>query len=220
MLVFDVNDTLTDQSLFARRLEQVGAPGHIAHTWYASTLRDGIALTLLDAARPYADVAGDVLRGLLHHAQDLDRDVADAAAYVLDGFAQVPAHPDVAPGLRLLADAGHRLVTLSNGSVDVAHGMLERAGVIDTVELLLSAEDAGAWKPDPRAYRYAAERTGVPLADLVMVAAHPWDLAGAAALGMRTAFVDRTGAPWPDVFRRPDLHVGSVGELDAALRRP
>lgn len=38
-----------------------------------------------------------------------------------------------------------------------------------------------------------------------MVAVHPWDLMGAATVGMTTGWVDRTGSPWPDVFDGPDV---------------
>ncbi len=54
-------------------------------------------------------------------------------------------------------------------------------------------------------------------ADLVLVAVHPWDIDGAARAGWRTAYLDRTGTPWPAVFRRPDHHVRSLTELAGAL---
>ena len=50
-----------------------------------------------------------------------------------------------------------------------------------------------------------------------MVAVHPWDLDGAAAAGMRTAWIDRDRLPWPDSFRAPDLRVQSFEELAEAL---
>ena len=106
---------------------------------------------------------------------------------------------------------------MSNGAASVAEGLLSRAGVRDAFEQVLSVEDVGAWKPDPRVYRHALEVCGVPPADALMVAVHPWDLHGAHQVGMRTAYIDRTGAPWPEVFDRPEITVSAISELAAAL---
>jgi 2-haloacid dehalogenase len=93
-------------------------------------------------------------------------------------------HPDVPQGLQAFADAGLWVVTLTNGSLAQAETLLEGAGVADLVERRLSVDDAGRWKPHPDAYRYAARRCGVLLERCAMVAVHPWDLQGAAAVGM------------------------------------
>ena len=84
---------------------------------------------------------------------------------------------------------------------------------------MLSVEDAGVWKPAPGAYAYAADRCGVDVADLMLVAVHPWDVDGAARAGLRTAWVNRTGSAYPAHFRRPDVEVASLGQLAAAARR-
>ena len=94
------------------------------------------------------------------------------------------------------------MVTLSNGSASVARRLLTRAGVAQHLEMMLSVEDAGVWKPAPGAYAYAAHRCGVDVADLMLVAVHPWDVDGAARAGLRTAWVNRTGSGYPAHFRR------------------
>src|SRR5690348_2250648 len=65
VLVFDVNETLTDMSPLAGRLADVGLPGQVLPAWFAGVLRDGVALTLAGGRATFADVAGDVLRTLL-----------------------------------------------------------------------------------------------------------------------------------------------------------
>ena len=45
LLVFDVNETLSDMAPMDERFEDVGAPAHLAKTWFAGLLRDGVALT-------------------------------------------------------------------------------------------------------------------------------------------------------------------------------
>ncbi len=51
-----------------------------------------------------------------------------------------------------------------------------------------------------------------------MIAVHPWDLHGAARAGMRTAWIDRYGSPYPQYARTPDLRVSGVRELAARLK--
>lgn len=60
-------------------------------------------------------------------------------------------------------------------------------------------------KPAPRPYRYAAAELNVDVARTALVAAHPWDCAGAHNAGLRTGWVNRTGATWPHVFPPPDI---------------
>ncbi|MDD9205060.1 HAD hydrolase-like protein, partial [Georgenia sp. 10Sc9-8] len=116
-------------------------------------------------------------------------------------------------GVRALRAAGVRLVTLSNGGAEVAHGLLERAGVREEFEALLSVQDAPRWKPAPEAYAHALQHAQVTPADAMLVAVHPWDVDGASRAGLRTAWVNRSGGPYPDFFRPPEATVGSLTEL-------
>jgi 2-haloacid dehalogenase len=106
-----------------------------------------------------------------------------------------------------------RLVTLSNGASTVAERSLEAAGLRGEFEALLSVEEAGAWKPAPAAYQFAARRCGVDVADLLLVAVHPWDTDGAVRAGAAAAWVDRAGSPYPPYFSRPQYTARSLVEL-------
>ena len=127
----------------------------------------------------------------------------------------MPMSPD---GIRALSASGIRLVTLSNGSASVAEGLFDRAGIRDHFEALLSVEQAGTWKPAAGAYAYALERCGVDPMDAMLVAVHPWDIDGAARAGLATAWIDRTGVPYPEYFKTPDLAPRSLVELADQLR--
>lgn len=216
VIVFDVNETLSDMRPLAQRFADLGAPEHLARLWFASLLRDAFALTAAGAQQPFAVLAADELRSVLHGA-DLDRDVDAAVEHVMGGFAELAVHPDVPDGARALRASGRRLVTLSNGAARVAEGLLTRAGVRDQFEALLSVEDAGAWKPARAAYEYAARVCGTPLSDMLMVAVHPWDIDGAARAGMQTAYIDRSGAPYPGSLTAPTLRARDLADLARQL---
>ena len=216
VVVFDVNETLSDLTGMERRFEEVGAPGSLSPLWFASVLRDGFALTAVGANARFADIGADLLRGLLPRAGVVG-DIDTAVDQVMAGFSALSLHPDVVAGVRALHAAGLRLVTLSNGAATVAEGLLGRAGVRDLFEHVLSVEEPGVWKPAARAYEFAAERCGVAPGEMMLVAVHPWDLDGASRAGLRTAWLNRNGGPYPSYARRPTVTVTSLDDLPAAL---
>ena len=99
----------------------------------------------------------------------------------------------------------------------VAESLLERAGIRDRFERLLSVEQAGTWKPGAAAYSYALERCEVGPRQAMLVAAHPWDIDGAARAGLGTAWIDRDDGVYPAYFRSPDLRTPSLLRLAEQL---
>jgi 2-haloacid dehalogenase len=112
---------------------------------------------------------------------------------------------------------GVRIVTLSNGSPQVSEALLERARIRPLVERCLSVADAGRWKPDRSAYRFAAERCDVQPSELMLIAVHPWDIDGAARAGLLTGWVARNGGEYPPYFKTPDIRERDLRKLVAAL---
>ncbi len=216
VVVFDVNETLSDLSPMSERFADLGVPGSMAKQWFAALLRDGFALTAAGASEKFAVVGEGVLRTLLA-AEELDRDLDEAVEHVMSGFTALPVHADVPEGVRALHGLGLRLVTLTNGSTAVGEQLFAQAGIRDAFETLLSVEDAGAWKPDPASYAYAARTCGVEASELLLVAVHPWDIDGASRAGLATCWVSRSGAGYPGHFRPPTHTVQALPELAALL---
>lgn len=108
-------------------------------------------------------------------------------------------------------------MTLSNGSARIARKLFSEAGIRESFESLLSVEDAPAWKPARASYEYAAASSGADPAGMLLVATHPWDIHGAARAGLRTAWLNRTGASYPGYFEAPDFSVTALTELPTAL---
>jgi 2-haloacid dehalogenase len=190
LLIFDVNETLSDMTHLGDRFVEVGVPPYLAAPWFAGLLRDGFALTVTGHNPSFADVAHASLRTVLHDKANVEA----ASRHIMAGFLELPLHDDVRDGIRALAGMGLRLVTLSNGSADVAEGLFARGGIRDRFERVLSVEDAPAWKPAASAYAYALRECDVRPQDAMLVAVHPWDVHGAKAAGLLAAWVDRTGA--------------------------
>jgi 2-haloacid dehalogenase len=215
VIVFDVNETLSDMSPMGDRFADAGAPEHLAKLWFATLLREGFALAAAGDAAPFAEIGAEALTGLLRTAGVAAPEAT--AKRLAASVADLPLHPDVPEGVRALRAAGHRLVTLTNGSAQVAEKLFTAGGIRDEFEALLSVEDAPAWKPHPSSYQYAAQQCGTRAEDMLLVAVHPWDIHGAARAGLRTAWVNRTGAAYPSYFARPDLTVDSLAQLASGL---
>ena len=109
------------------------------------------------------------------------------------------------------------LTTLSNGNIGLLTHMAKRAGL--PWDCILSAEVFRAYKPDPATYLGVAKVFDLPPSQVMLVAAHHDDLAGARSCGLRTAYIERPlefGARHPkDVSPQPgnDLHCTSLLEL-------
>ncbi|MBG6058210.1 2-haloacid dehalogenase [Cryobacterium sp. MP_M5] len=161
-------------------------------------------------------IGSEILRAILHDVA-LTRSLDEAVDHVMNGFATLSLHPDIADGIRDLKKAGLRLVTLSNGSAQVAESLLARAGLRSEFESLLTVEDAPAWKPVRSADDYAADVCGVQPADLLLVAVHPWDIHGAAQAGFRTAWLNRADEIYPSYFAEPDHIISALGGLATQL---
>ena len=221
-LVFDVFGTLVDwRSSIARAFaaaEVDGDPSDLADDWrgrYAPALEESNS-----GQRPAGtldELHGATLDELLA-ARGLPPVDAATKAQLVRRWHELDPWPDVRVGLELLR-RDRVTATLSNGHVallvDLArHGDLR-------FDAILSAELAGAYKPAPQVYLRAAELLAVRPAELMLVAAHPFDLAGGRGAGLRTAFVDRPlehgeGSPARS-DPEADISVASLPELAERL---
>lgn len=212
---FDVNETLTDLTSVQSAFVDAGLRAEDVRIWYLSVIRDGFAATILGDNRGYAVIGAEIARGLIRAADPArsSTSVDDAASSIMSAMVAAAPHADVIPGIVALADAGVRVMTLSNGSADVAKKLLGSTPADAAVEKYLSVDDAGAWKPAPVSYRYGLREAGVAAVDALMVAIHPWDLEGARRVGLRTAWINRSGATYPSLFAPPDIEADSVTGL-------
>ncbi len=132
---------------------------------------------------------------------------------------RLDAWPDSVDGLVRLKRR-FTICSLSNGNIGLLTNMAKRAGL--PWDCVLSAEIFRAYKPDPRAYLGAVKVFDLQPSQVMLVAAHHDDLAGARACGLRTAYVERPlefGAAHPkDVSPRPDNDLHCSDLLDLARR--
>ncbi|TVT19157.1 haloacid dehalogenase type II [Amycolatopsis rhizosphaerae] len=143
------------------------------------------------AERGLSDAVGEAARARLVHA-----------------WHRLPAWNDVAEGLARLRSR-YVLAALSNGGFALLTHLVKAAAL--PFDCILSAELAQTYKPDAKVYRTAASLLDVAPSRVLMVAAHGWDLEGAAAAGLRTAFVERPREKGP--HRAADQAAGITADL-------
>jgi 2-haloacid dehalogenase len=213
-VAFDVFGTLVDwRSGVADAFRASGVSGdpyELAAAWRARYRP--ILAEVNDGERPWGSFDDLHLVTLDDLLSERGAELPDAARRELvSAWHRLDPWPDVRAGLEALRRE-RPVAMLSNGHVallvDLArHGDLR-------FDAVLSAELAGAYKPAPEVYRTAARLLGVPPDELMLAAAHPWDLEGARGAGLKTAFVDRPLEYGPGSEPRQDPDADeSVGDL-------
>ena len=201
-VLFDVNGTITDPAGLGEAWGRPELGARILRCAVESAMTD----TIVGVHRPL----GEHLRGALTleaARSGLDAALVDEAA---ERATRLSPWPDAREALDLLADAGVTVAALTNSGAEAGRATLERAGLLDRFDHVLGVEAVEVFKPHPRTYTHAVSHLGGRPEGIVLVAAHGWDVAGAAHAGLRTGFVTRTeGAlspmvPAPD-FETPDL---------------
>ena len=217
VLVFDVNETLIDITSLEPHFERIFGDRGVLREWFNQLVMYSMTVTVSDAYIDFFALGQAVLRmiGDCRHVQISEGDLDELA----HGMRTMPAHRDVADGLKALNAQGYRLVTLTNSPPKPGVPTpLEHAGLAGFFEQQFSVDSWRVFKPSRQLYTGVAEQLGVAPSDCMMVAAHVWDTIGAQAAGFSGALITRPGnAPLPTPeLPQPDVVVTDV--LDLAHR--
>jgi putative hydrolase of the HAD superfamily len=124
----------------------------------------------------------------------------------------VELFPDVRPVLESLASR-YTLVAVTNGNA-----RLDRIGIDHLFDAVVSARSAGAAKPARPIFDAAVSVGGAAAHETLHVGDHPeFDVQGARAAGLRTAWLNRNGHEWPLEFEPPEQTIANLRELDELL---
>lgn len=121
--------------------------------------------------------------------------------------------PDALPMLAALraSDPGARFGIITNGPADIQREKVVMLGLPPLVETIVISGEVGVAKPDPAIFTLALDRLGGQASDAIYLGDAPdVDIGGAQAAGIRAVWMNRTGAVWPVVHRRPDAEVTSL----------
>ncbi|MEM7749632.1 MAG: haloacid dehalogenase type II [Pseudomonadota bacterium] len=214
-ILFDINETVLNLETLRPRFEAAfGDPG-VTATWFAMLLHSSTVCALTGVKTGFAELAGTMVDTL---AARRSVTVSDAQRTdILGGFASLKPHDDIVPALQTLKSVGYRTVAFSNSSLKLVSSQIENAGLAEHYDEIVSVEETGSFKPDPKVYQFVADRVSRSLSDLRLVATHDWDTHGAMTAGMAAAYIDRTGAPYHPLYRRPAVFATTMGDVVAGI---
>jgi len=209
VVLFDVNGTLTDPAGLG---EPWGRP-ELGLSMLRGAVQSALVDVVLGECRPFSEHVRAAIQVEAARA-GLDAsliDVATERATHLDPF------PDAAQALDRIRGAGLRVAALTNSGAEGGRRTLEAAGLLDRFDHVLGVDAVGTFKPDGRTYAHASAALGVRPADIVLVAAHGWDVAGAKHAGLRTAWIARGETALSSVFPEPDLRADDLQGIATLL---
>ena len=202
---FDVYGTLFDitgEDWAAPEVVAAARSKQLQYSWLVS---------LMGAYRPFRDLTrAAVENALAVHGAHADVDS------VMEAMLHIRPYPEMAAALESIARSA-RLAVLSNGDPESLEALLANAGVRDRFEWVISADEVRVYKPAPAVYQRLLDRTGAARERVLFVSSNGFDVAGAAAFGLRVAWVNRRGAPPEGVGGRPEIDVRDLTQLAGRL---
>jgi 2-haloalkanoic acid dehalogenase type II len=166
--------------------------------------RDAVSARMIASARytPYEDLVAEAASAM--------GIPGSAVTGLFEGWRTMTPWPDA----QAIASLKAPFALVTNSSQALAELAAERSGL--RPQFVLSAEEAGWYKPDARVYRLACRRLGIPAGRALFVAGSAYDAVGARDAGLQNAFVARR----PDQrVPEPVPVVGSLADVVAAIDR-
>ncbi|WP_106476771.1 haloacid dehalogenase type II [Phytohalomonas tamaricis] len=190
-IVFDINETLLDVAALDPFFIKLFDDSRTRTEWFLTLEENWLTATILERYKPFGELAQAALvmvgqRRGIEIAEEVQQELAER-------LKQLPAHEDVHEALKILRESSLPLVALTNGTLSAVQQQLQSAGLHDYFVAIMSVDEVQRYKPAPEPYQMVAKRMNIATSDMLMVAAHAWDIAGAASAGCRTAFVTRPG---------------------------
>jgi len=222
VFVFDIGGTLLDSTgtlQDACTAELAAALGPDSAAEFATTWEDRVGernAAIIEGEVPWAPsehLRREELASLLP-SFDLAAEGAEFEALKDVGF-RSRAFTDAAAGLDQLAQRAH-VVGLTNTDLAASSASCARAGL--QWHALFSTEEKQTLKPRPEAYLLPEERLSIDPTQSYFVAAHPWDLRGAAGRGYRTVYIPRPHADGPRPDDAFDVTIETISDLIDLVR--
>ncbi len=209
-VVFDLNGTLTDTAALAAPWGDAAPP-----RFGTDVLDEAMAMSMVDTLTGTFRRFPDLLLGALVRRARLAGLGLEPVAAAMEAATTLPARPEAAAALDHLREHGHAVAVLTNSAAVAGRHTLDAAGLLVRVDRLDGADAVRAYKPDPRVYALT-----VAPADAWFVAAHWWDVTGAARAGFRTAWVSAADGVLPETAPPPDVVAPDLLSAARAITDP
>ena len=211
-IIFDAYGTLFDVTAPTRVAGFGDLARPVSDLWRLKQLQYTWLRTIQGLYADFETVTGDAL----DHAMDQHGiDDADLRENALAAYRALPLFDD--SQLCLDALQGDRLAILSNGTASMLGDILNKAGIADRFEAVLSADSVGLFKPAEPVYAMAPDRLGIDPEDTYFISSNGWDIAGSAAFGYRAIWINRGGLAMDRMPAEPEHVLDGLAGLPKLL---
>ena len=201
--LFDAYGTLFDvHSSVDRHRERLGERADaISSLWRQKQLEYSWLRSLMQRHVDFWQITTDALDYVF---ETFGVDDNALKAQLLEAYQVLDCYSEVPETLLRLKRAGMRTAILSNGPPAMLQAAVEGNRLVDLIDEVLSVEEVGIYKPEPRVYRLAVDRLGIPAHHITLQSSNNWDIAGASSFGLRTVWINRFSQPLDRLGFGPD----------------
>lgn len=210
--VFDAYGTLFDVHAAIARHRAAAGPDadRFSEIWRAKQLEYTWTNTLAGRYADFWTLTQQALDFTFARVPSVDRALRDK---LLDTYMTLDAFPDARAMLRDLKARGEKTAILSNGSPAMLDAAVAAAGLMSSLDAVLSVDVLRMYKPRPEVYALATKAFSVTPAEIMFISSNRWDVMGAAAFGFRTAWVNRAKLPDEYAGLAPPAVLSDLSEL-------
>jgi 2-haloacid dehalogenase len=108
---------------------------------------------------------------------------------------------------------GYQIAIFTNGTQEMAEAAANASAVLPLVDMVVSVDRVQQFKTTPTVYQNLCDRLDMKPKDICLISSNRWDIAGGAAYGLRTIWVNRTGMPDEYFDLQPDKDIRSLSEI-------
>ena len=216
--VFDAYGTLFDvHSAVGKYIERLGdVSEQVSNIWRTKQLEYTWLRSLMKKHADFWQITQDALDYALDVFNIKDKQLRND---LINAYLELDCYPEVPDTLQKLKDSGQQIAILSNGSPAMLEAVVKSSGLEELVQIILSVEMVGIFKPDPAVYQLAVNQLGVTAAEIVFMSSNAWDAVGATAFGLRVAWINRFAQRPERLPFQPDIEIKTLDQLPGLLSR-
>lgn len=211
LIIFDVNETLLDMTPLKNNINALLNNNQGFRIWFGMLLHYSLVDNATNQYHNFSSIAAATLEMA---AKSLHKSVSEEEIKeALSVIRKLKTYPDAEKGLKLLKENGFKLATLTNSPENLLKEQLINSNLTDYFELTLSIDAIKKYKPAPETYHWAAKQLQVQPENIIMIAAHGWDITGAMLAGLQTGFVAREGQSLYSLSNKPDYQANDIYQI-------
>ena len=212
VFVFDAYGTLFDVASPVRRHTEAIGPlsDRLAELWRLKQLEYTWVRSMCGAYQDFEVLTADSLDFSM---ASLGLKNETLRSNLLDAYKFPACYQEVPAALAALKSSGVKTAILSNGTPAMLQAAVTAAEIGQYFDAILSVDRVKIFKTSPQAYRLVTSHFGCAPADVSFHSSNRWDIAGAAAFGFHTVWVNRRRAPNEYEGLGPDREISDLSQL-------